>query len=377
MVTTRAETEICLDVLIDNSIDVIVRFRLDGTIMSINDTVRKFVADPDQCIGKAPRDLECISSHAPQISKAFKLCCERLQPEVLEFDFARGELSGYSFQAYLIPIWKKEDGPSSLCGVYAIVRDVTQEKRWRTIQAERTKEQQILSQRIINKANKLENFAHIISHNLRSPVASLVGLIGLLDQVSSKDEQQQLLEMVKTSVYRLDETVNHLSEVIKINQSINIKLEEIDFEETLAHTLQSIVLFIEEVKADFTFDFRACKTFVYNKAYMQSIMLNLITNTLKYRHPDRAPRIELKTWKQDDKVLLSCRDNGQGIDLEKYGTKLFSLGKTFHGNQDARGEGLFITKNQIEALDGSITVESEVGKGTTFTIQFSQKKDSA
>jgi signal transduction histidine kinase len=206
-----------------------------------------------------------------------------LQPEVLELDFASGELSGYSFQAYLIPIWKKDEGPSSLCGVYAMVRDVTQEKRWRAIQAERTKEQQILSQRIINKANKLENFAHIISHNLRSPVASLVGLMGLLDQASSKAEQQQIIEMVKTSVYRLDETVNHLSEVIRINQNINLTLEEIDFEEILTHTLQSIVLSIEEVKADFTFDFRACKNFVYNKAYIESIMLNLITNAIKYR----------------------------------------------------------------------------------------------
>jgi signal transduction histidine kinase len=377
MVSTKEEAEICLDVLIDNSIDIIIRFTLDGTILSINDTARKFVQCPYKYKGKALSDLECISSHAPQINKSFKLCCKRLQPEVLELDFAGGELSGYSFQAYLIPIWKKEDGPSSLCGVYAMVRDVTQEKKWRAIQAERTKEQQILSQRIINKANKLENFAHIISHNLRSPVASLVGLMGLLDQVSSKAEQQQIIEMVKTSVYRLDETVNHLSEVIRINQNINLTLEEIDFEEILTHTLQSIVLSIEEVKADFTFDFRACKNFVYNKAYIESIMLNLITNAIKYRHPDRAPRIELQTWRKGDKVLLSCRDNGQGIDLEKHGTKLFSLGKTFHGNQDARGEGLFITKNQIEALDGSITVESEVGKGTTFTIQFSQKKDSA
>jgi signal transduction histidine kinase len=376
MVSTKEEAEIYLDVLLDNSIDIIIRFTLDGTIMSINNTARKVVQDPDKYIGKAFQDLECISTHTYQISKAFKLCCERLQPEVLELDFVLGELSGYSFQVYLIPIWRKEDGPASLSGVYAIVRDITQEKKWRAIQAERTKEQQILSQRIINKANKLENFAHIISHNLRSPVASLVGLIGLLDQASSKEEQQQIIEMVKTSVYRLDETVNHLSEVIKINQNINLMLEEIDFEEILTHTLQSIVLPIEEVKAKITFDFRACKKFVYNKAYMQSIMLNLITNAIKYRHPDRAPRIELLTWRKGDKVLLSCRDNGQGIDLEKHGTKLFSLGKTFHGNHDARGEGLFLTKNQIEALDGSIAVESEVGKGTTFTIQFSQKKDS-
>ena len=106
---------------------------------------------------------------------------------------------------------------------------------------------------------------------------------------------------------------------------------------------------------------------------MDSILLNLITNAIKYKHENRDPIIELKTrldFKDNDRVILEIKDNGSGIDLDKFGDKLFGMYKTFHYNKDARGIGLFITKNQIESLNGEISVESEPEIGTTFTIKF-------
>ena len=106
---------------------------------------------------------------------------------------------------------------------------------------------------------------------------------------------------------------------------------------------------------------------------MDSIIHNLLTNAVKYKHPDRNPIISVNTKKEGNKIVLSVKDNGIGIDLRKNGDKLFGMYKTFHANDDARGIGLYITKNQIEAMGGNILVYSEVDKGTTFKVYFNEK----
>jgi len=107
-------------------------------------------------------------------------------------------------------------------------------------------------------------------------------------------------------------------------------------------------------------------------AYLDSILLNLISNAVKYRALDRPAfiRLQAHTKPAGEGVVLTVEDNGLGIDLVRYRAKLFGMYKTFHDNEDARGVGLFITKNQVEAMQGTITVDSEVGVGSTFTIQF-------
>ena len=105
-------------------------------------------------------------------------------------------------------------------------------------------------------------------------------------------------------------------------------------------------------------------------AYLESIILNLITNAIKYKSPDRPVVLKIKSGMEGDFAFLSIADNGLGIDLDRHGSKLFGMYKTFHSHPEARGIGLFISKNQIEAMGGHIEVESEMGKGTTFTTYF-------
>jgi signal transduction histidine kinase len=104
-------------------------------------------------------------------------------------------------------------------------------------------------------------------------------------------------------------------------------------------------------------------------AYIESIFLNLTTNAIKYRDPEKEPTLTIQSYIEDQFIVLSVEDNGKGIDLERYGNKIFGMYKTFHGNKDARGIGLFITKNQIESMGGTIEVESEVGVGTKFRVK--------
>jgi signal transduction histidine kinase len=111
-------------------------------------------------------------------------------------------------------------------------------------------------------------------------------------------------------------------------------------------------------------------TINYIPAYLESILLNLITNAIKYKHQDRDPVVEIKSYSIGSKEYLKVADNGRGIDMKLFKDKIFGMYKTFHYNKDAVGIGLFLTKNQVESLDGKITVESEVDKGTTFIIEF-------
>jgi K+-sensing histidine kinase KdpD len=106
---------------------------------------------------------------------------------------------------------------------------------------------------------------------------------------------------------------------------------------------------------------------------MESILLNLLTNAIKYRQPDKPPIIELTSFKKAGKTIFEIKDNGKGINLVKHGADLFGMYKTFHGNPDAEGVGLFITKYQVETMGGQIEVESAENVGTTFTISFNSK----
>jgi signal transduction histidine kinase len=122
--------------------------------------------------------------------------------------------------------------------------------------------------------------------------------------------------------------------------------------------------------ADITYDFNHAPRIFYPKTYLESILQNLLSNAVKYRATNRHLRLHISSAIVNEKTELRVSDNGLGIDLERFGEKLFGLHKTFHDNKEARGVGLFLTKTQVEAMGGSITVESEVDKGTTFTITF-------
>ncbi|MCZ8090814.1 HAMP domain-containing sensor histidine kinase [Flavobacterium sp.] len=106
----------------------------------------------------------------------------------------------------------------------------------------------------------------------------------------------------------------------------------------------------------------------YNRAYLESILYNFISNALRYSHPDRNPIITLSFNKNEKS--LSIKDNGIGIDLKRNKEDLFGMYKTFNNNPDAKGLGLFLTKNQIDAMGGKIETESELGIGTNFIIYF-------
>lgn len=224
----------------------------------------------------------------------------------------------------------------------------------------------------LSKQNwQLSNFAHVVSHNLRSPVANLILIQSLLTQSEDEDEKQLLLENLETIVGHLSETLNTLTDTIKIQESAKDDLVMVLFEEVLQKTKEILSGQIMDNDFKITYNFEMASSVSYKLDFMESIFLNLISNALKYKSLQKKPCIHIESSvSESGHTLLRFQDNGLGIDLEKYGSKVFGLNKTFHKHPEAKGIGLFIIKNQIESLGGSISVESEVGQGTIFTITF-------
>jgi len=253
---------------------------------------------------------------------------------------------------------------SSVVGIRGVFQDIDDHKQ-------KEEHLQKTSDLIASQNSRLFNFAHIVSHNLRSHSSNLALIVQLIEETEDKDEKLSLLSNIGDISESLNMTIAHLNEVVTIQTNTNKHKEKVSFETILNQVTNSIGSIIRINKASIQTDFSKAESIEYIPAYLESILLNLLTNAIKYKHSDRDPEIYVKTYLNEDKrVVLELKDNGAGIDLEKFGDKLFGMYKTFHYNSDAVGIGLFITKNQIEALNGEIKVESEVNKGTKFVIIF-------
>ncbi|AHM58790.1 signal transduction histidine kinase with CheB and CheR activity [Flammeovirgaceae bacterium 311] len=221
----------------------------------------------------------------------------------------------------------------------------------------------------------LDNFVYTASHDLRSPVNNIIGLMGLLS--SSLPEQldeysRKLLEMAEEAVVKLMGVINDLTEIAKVQKeegetepiSVRVMLEEVlaELEEPIqeAQALIHTEITVEEI--------------VYPRKHLRSILYNLISNAIKYRSNDRVPEIHVSLHMLEGHPVLVVADNGLGL-LPKQVPKLFSLYKRFHNHVEGTGIGLHIIKRMVENNGGRIEVESQYGKGTTFTVYFSQPKN--
>ena len=226
----------------------------------------------------------------------------------------------------------------------------------------------------LQQNKRLKNFAHIVSHNLRSHSVNMEMLIDLLLQEHSDLQNDQGAMYLQKASKNLKETIIHLNEVVAINADENNSLMPVKLRAAIEHNVQSLIQEIQE--ADIMVINKVPKELEVHglPAYVDSITLNLLTNAIKYRNRKVKSFVKFEAAQQGDYVVLTVEDNGLGIDLNLHGRKIFKMYKTFHGNKDSRGIGLFITKNQIEAMGGTIEVSSEVNRGTIFTVRLRNEK---
>jgi len=253
--------------------------------------------------------------------------------------------------------------------VSVFIRDITDSRNMQKDLFRANKQLSKLNKSLVNQNQQLEDFAHITSHNLRAPIANLSALMQMHNDSSLPHEKEQYLSLLQEVIFKIDETLNDLVDVVQIRKNVDMEREPLIFSERLQYVKEVLFADIEKSGIQLTTNFDA-PMLEFPRLYLDSILQNLITNAIRYRTQERRPRLHFTSWQENGHTILTAEDNGLGIDMERFGHKLFGFRKTFHKNKDAKGIGLFITKTQVEAMGGSIRAESTPGQGTKFIITF-------
>ena len=246
----------------------------------------------------------------------------------------------------------------------SIQRDVTEEK-------EKEKEKEQLIRELTQNNKDLKQFSYITSHNLRAPLSNLTGLLNLIEDIPI--ENSELKEMIagfSKSTHILNETINDLVKVIIIKDNPSIQKEKVLIKEVFENVFSQLSFLISINKPILKIELEEVTILNINKSYLESIFLNLLTNSIKYKSLNKQLRIWITSKVIGDNLILTFKDNGIGIDLERTRDKIFGLYQRFHNYPDSKGLGLYLVKSQVETMGGTITIDSEVNKGTTFTIIF-------
>ncbi|MFY0674016.1 MAG: HAMP domain-containing histidine kinase [Bacteroidia bacterium] len=224
---------------------------------------------------------------------------------------------------------------------------------------------------LTEKNARLEQYSYLATHDLKTPLANIEGFVTLLemDLEDADEEVQDSIIGIKKSVDQSRKTITELIEMASQDTS-NRELVRVRLEPILKEVLFNLRNLINETDADVVSDFGESKEIRFSIAGVKSLLQNLLSNSLKYRHPDRAPEILINTIKKLDYVQLRVKDNGLGIDMEKDGDKLFSKFERIHTNAEGSGLGLSLIKSMVEESGGSIEVKSILGEGTEFIISF-------
>jgi signal transduction histidine kinase len=225
---------------------------------------------------------------------------------------------------------------------------------------------------LIKHNNELRQFSYTVSHNLRGPVASLSGLINLMNSEQLTDHNREIFQHVKTSIDRLEAIIKDLTKIIDIRQEIFHIRQKINLEKEVQDILNVVRKEIETNRIVVHTDFSRCDEMYSVKPMVHSILYNLVTNAIKYRAPERRCEITIAATENEESVLLEVKDNGLGIDLKNQKQNLFKLYKRFHYHTEGRGLGLYLVKLQTEALGGSVSVESEINRFTRFVVAISK-----
>ncbi len=339
---------------------------LHGRYIMANKAAKEYF-DPKklEIIGKTDEELGISKERAERYTQTDQKVIETQRPAFYaEEKTTDWEGNDHWHQTIKVPFSQAEKDELA---ALSVITDVTKRIEY---EAELTE-----SLNVIQKQNeRLSNFAHIVSHNLRNHAGGISMLIELVGDAQTPSEKRELFDLLTKASNRLNETIADLNEIMDTQNKTEVELKNINFKSTLNGIKEVLETEIRVNDATFEEEIEADLTFIYSPAYLESILLNLITNAIKYKG-EEAPHIKLKVWKEDERTHMIIEDNGRGINLEKHGDKLFGMYKTFHDNSNAKGIGLYITKNQIEALGGSITVESKPNEGTMFTVDFGEQRE--
>tara|TARA_Y100001933_G_C19008933_1_gene567879 strand:+ start:2572 stop:4401 length:1830 start_codon:yes stop_codon:yes gene_type:complete len=361
--TKVKENQLLLSTLMDGlPLNLFVKDLESRNVMVNKSVCNYFNKSVDEIIGK--NDFELYDKEMAQVFREEDLqVMKHLTPMLGKETVSKLHGKSTYFLTSKIPYF---DLDGKVCGLIGMSLDITALKR---------KEEQLRNLiSVTSRQNqKLISFAHIVSHNLRSHSANFSMLLEFLKSEKDMEERKRIIQMLTRASNNLLETMENLNQVVDINTKDSETKKNLNLKNSITKVLHNLTALLE--KNDSKILNNVAEDIEVNcvPAYMDSIILNLISNAIKYKSPNRPPLITINAIKSKKRTMLSISDNGMGIDLNKYGDKIFGMYKTFHNRKDAKGFGLYLIKNQIEAMGGSITVQSEVDKGTTFNVYFNEE----
>lgn len=236
---------------------------------------------------------------------------------------------------------------------------------------EHLKEIILLNEQLQKTNNNLQEFTFAVSHDLKTPLTSLKLCLELLDHTTNPIEKDAYIERIRRAGNRLEKTIFGLVEILDVyTKNYNIA-KTIDLEELYKETKGEFSLLTSKKEISFTGNFMV-REVKYIETYLNSIFTNLISNSIKYRVADRPLQISISSARKADRILLTFSDNGEGIDMETYGPKLFLPFTRFNTEQEGRGIGLYIIKKMVEKNGGSIEIKSKIKVGTTFLLELKE-----
>jgi PAS domain S-box-containing protein len=314
----------------------------------------------NEIIGKSPNIFKGPKSDSEELKKLLRAIKneEECLIETITYTKSKEE---YWVRFSMIPIFNTE---GIISHWISIQRDITDEKKLET-------EKEHLIRELTQNNKDLKQFSYITSHNLRAPLSNLIGLLNLIEDIPVENEElEEILSGFTKSTHLLNETINDLVKVIIIKDNPSMQKEEVSLQEVFENVFSQLSFQIELHKPIIKLKFDKVPLLNTNKAYIESILLNLLTNSIKYKSENRKLKISITAEQIDQKAVLTFKDNGIGIDLERNRDKVFGLYQRFHNYPDSKGLGLYLVKSQVETMGGTISIDSEVNKGTTFTITF-------
>ncbi|WP_428327381.1 PAS domain-containing sensor histidine kinase [Mucilaginibacter sp.] len=248
--------------------------------------------------------------------------------------------------------------------VFAIAKNITHKKKLdedrNALLADFTK---------INQ--NLKQLTYSTSHDLRMPVSNLLSVFNLLDISKIQDEETlEFIGMLRSSTESLRDTLNNYVDQLSQKNVLMVHTEAVDINECLNSALQGLQSLIQSSGAKIQVNLAELKTVNFNRAYLESVFLNLITNSIKYAKPHQCPVISISSKRENGVNQLLFADEGQGFDMDKVKNKIFGLNQKFHNNNDSKGIGLYLVYNHVISLGGKIVVDSKLNEGAKFEISF-------
>lgn len=316
-----------------------------------------------EIIGKSPEIFIGEKSNLDEHQKLINAIKNKEECQVETISYKKNNES-YWVNFNMLPVYNSD---GELSHWVSIQRDISEDKK------QEVEKEQLIKE--LTKNNKdLQQFSYITSHNLRAPLSNLTGLLSLIEDIPIENQElKEIIDGFNKSTHLLNDTINDLVKVIIIKDNPCIEKESLLLKDIFEDVFSQLDFLIGLHKPIIKIDFQEVSFLNTNKSYLESILLNLLTNSIKYKSETRKSKISITAQKSDDSVILTFKDNGIGIDLDRHKDKVFGLYQIFHDHSDSKGLGLYLVKSQVETMGGTISIESKVDIGTTFTITFKNK----